>query len=180
MSTFAFSRDPFPPSCAPSRDRLNPHPDATIGNDLPNPAEATGYITHVPGDPAVSLLSDDVHVHLSNHLETPLLDEIYKKLWLIAKKSGRSIDSLHTQKVKGRSIVPTEDPRLHLVWYQDKIYIKPVPAFLLNHDFWAKYLQPPTGKSTSELWSVMQAIASAPDWVAIAMKVNNLSTSLSL
>lgn len=146
MSTSDISQVPFPPSSAPSRDRLNP----PIGNDPSKAAEAIEYITHVPGDPTVSLLPDNVHIHLSNHLETPLLDELYEKLWLVARKSGRSIDPLHTQKVKGRSIVPTEDPRLHLVWHRDKIYIKPVPAFLLNHDFWATYLQPPTRKSTSE------------------------------
>ncbi|KAK3937547.1 hypothetical protein QBC46DRAFT_392479 [Diplogelasinospora grovesii] len=46
------------------------------------------------------------------------------------------------QRAKGRNIVPTEDPRLHLVWDRDKIYIKPVPMFLLNHDFWTIYLPP--------------------------------------
>ncbi|KEY74894.1 hypothetical protein S7711_09766 [Stachybotrys chartarum IBT 7711] len=114
------------------------------------PEDGAGSITHVPGDPAISLLSEDVRIHLSIHLGTPLLDELYDKLWLVARKSGHNINPLHTHKVKGRVIIPTEDARLHLVWHRDKIYIKPVPVFLLNHDFWAIYLQSPAGRSTSE------------------------------
>lgn len=139
------SRTPFPLSCAPNKDRLSLSPDARVRDVAIEP----GHITYVPGDPAVSLLPEDVRAHLSGQLTTPLLDELYERLWLVARKSGQSIDPLHTQEVKGRRIVPTEDPRLHLVWHRDKIYIKPVPAFLLNHDFWAIYLQPPAGESTT-------------------------------
>ncbi|KAK7972393.1 hypothetical protein PG988_006527 [Apiospora saccharicola] len=79
---------------------------------------------------------NDVGAHLSKHLRTPVLE-----LCLVAKKSGVSVDLLHTQKVRGRIIVSTQDPSLHLVWNLDKIYIKPVPEFLLNHGFWLMYLQ---------------------------------------
>ncbi|KAK0707008.1 hypothetical protein B0T26DRAFT_744075 [Lasiosphaeria miniovina] len=142
MSILTYSQTPFPPSCAPSTDCLSPYNDVSTQNGSSQPENVAGYITHVPGDPAVSLLSDDVHAHLSRHLENPLLDELYEKLWAVAKKSSRNIDPLHTQKVKGRSIIPTEDPRLHLTWHWDRIYIKPVPVFLLNYEFWTTYLQP--------------------------------------
>lgn len=133
---------PFPPSCAPNQDKLKRHDDATTRGAPHEPGDEAGSITHVPGDPAISL-SEDIRLHLSNHLETPLLDELYDKLWLVARKSGQNINPLHTQKVKGRDIIPTEDARLHLIWHRNKIYIKPVPVFLLNHEFWATYLQPP-------------------------------------
>lgn len=104
------------------------------------------FIDHIPGEPAVSLRPSDVRDYLTKQLEVLVLDELYDKLWLFARKSGQSIDPLYAQKVKGRDIVPTEDARLHLVWGSGKIYIKPVPVFLLNYEFWTTYLQSPTSK----------------------------------
>ncbi|KAK0703407.1 hypothetical protein B0T26DRAFT_731201 [Lasiosphaeria miniovina] len=149
MSTLIHSQIPFPPSCAPNTDRLSPYDGVSIQNGSSEPENAAGSITHVPGDPSISLLPDNVYNYLSHHLETVLLDELYEKLWIVAKKSSRNIDPLHTQKVKGRSIVPTEDPRLHLTWHPDRIYIKPIPVFLLNYEFWTTYLQPSTQNSSS-------------------------------
>ena len=34
----------------------------------------------------------------------------------------------------------TENPQLHLVWFYDRIFIKPIPRYLLSHAFW-EYLQ---------------------------------------
>lgn len=150
MSTSPLYQVPFPPSCAPNTERLNPVPDVHVRHFPSSPEEnKSGHITYVPGDPAVNLVLDEVNTYLSTQLETPLLDELYDKLWMVARKSGLSIDALHTQRVKGRSIVPTEDSRLHLIWDHDKIYVKPVPVFLLNHDFWTLYLQPPTKQISS-------------------------------
>jgi hypothetical protein len=42
--------------------------------------------------------------------------------------------------MKRREIVVTEDPRLHLVWIYDRVFIKPLPKYLLSHDFWQIYL----------------------------------------
>lgn len=50
--------------------------------------------------------------------------------------------------VKGREIVPTEDPRLHLIWQRNKIYVKPVPVCLFNYDFWKTYLALPPNSTT--------------------------------
>ncbi|KAK8131611.1 hypothetical protein PG984_008049 [Apiospora sp. TS-2023a] len=130
---------PFSPADALNKDRLARRPLAQTSP--PTEQNPTEPITHIPGDPAVGLGHDDVGAYVSKHLSTPVLDELYGKLWLGARKSGAHIDPLHTQKVKGRIIVPTEDPSLHLIWNRDKIYIKPVPEFLLNHDFWSMYLQ---------------------------------------
>ncbi|KAK4638899.1 hypothetical protein QC761_703540 [Podospora bellae-mahoneyi] len=142
------SHIPFPPSSAPNRDCLSPYDEVTVQNAQSEPDNKAGPITHVPGEPAVRLLPDQVRIHISSHLDTPLLDELYENLWLVARKCGRNIDPLHTQKVKGRSIVPTEDPRLHLTWHRDRIYIKPVPVFLLNYQFWTTYLQTSTQDSS--------------------------------
>lgn len=43
---------------------------------------------------------------------------------------------MHHQAVRGRNIIVTENPQLHLVWYYDRIFIKPLPRYLLSHAFW--------------------------------------------
>ena len=50
--------------------------------------------------------------------------------------SHRNINALHHQLIKGRKILVAEDPKLHLVWIQDRIFIKPLPRYLLSHKFW--------------------------------------------
>lgn len=150
MSTSAHSQVPFPPSYALNTEQLTPHSNSQSQNSpstCPS-KDKGGYITYVPGEPAVNLLTAEVNAYLSKQLDTPLLDELYDRLWLVARKSGQSVDALHMQRVKGWSVVPTEDPRLHLIWHHDKIYIKPVPVCLLNHDFWAMYLRLPESKKT--------------------------------
>ncbi|KAI0376670.1 hypothetical protein F5Y04DRAFT_292422 [Hypomontagnella monticulosa] len=76
-------------------------------------------------------------------LEPRLLDDIYPFLWLVARKSGTHIDSLHKQLIKDRVIMVAEDPKLHLVWYYGVIYIKPLPDYLLNYATWRDHLPEP-------------------------------------
>ncbi|CAG7933488.1 unnamed protein product [Penicillium olsonii] len=132
---------PFPPSCALNKE-LPGCPHGATDDDFAHSQSEAETIQYIPGNPGVGLLPDEVRDYLSTELATPLLDELYTHLWFVANKTGHHIDALHTQKVKGRSIIPTEDPRLHLVWTRNKIYIKPVPLCLLNHEFWVRYLQP--------------------------------------
>jgi hypothetical protein len=39
-----------------------------------------------------------------------------------------------------RTILISEQPSLHLVWYQSAIYIKPLPRFLLDWSFWNHWI----------------------------------------
>jgi len=50
------------------------------------------------------------------------------------------INPLWKQKLKGREILVTEQADLHLVWWKDKIYIKPLPVYLLDYGFFQHYL----------------------------------------
>jgi hypothetical protein len=142
MADSAPSSTPFPALSALSRERLRPrHRLSSSSTSTPAPNnDPEEFLTYPPGEPTISLVPAEVYAFLSRELDTLVLDELYSKLWLVARKSGRSIDSLHQQKVKGRDIVPIEDAKLHLVWQQDKIYVKPIPVCLLNHDFWTTYL----------------------------------------
>lgn len=127
------SSAPFPSHIALNTKQLA-HPDMQ-----PCSREAE-HILYVPSEPTVDLLTDEVNTFLSSQLQTPVLDDLYDRLWLAAKKSSQNIDALHVQKIKGREIVPAEDSRLHLIWQHDRIYIKPLPVCLLNYDFWTMHL----------------------------------------
>lgn len=95
---------------------------------------------HVPDQPTVELDADIVRDFLRRELDTPILDRMYPWLWLCATKDSKRIDPLHQQVYKGRTIIATEDPALHLIWFKDNICIKPIPLALLNHDFWMQFL----------------------------------------
>ncbi|KAF8543366.1 hypothetical protein BDD12DRAFT_788718 [Trichophaea hybrida] len=61
----------------------------------------------------------------------------------MATQYSNLIDELHRQILKGRTITITKDPALHLVWYYNTVYIKPVPQCLLNYAFWKTFLCTP-------------------------------------
>ncbi|KAK0609305.1 hypothetical protein DIS24_g12334 [Lasiodiplodia hormozganensis] len=104
----------------------------------------------LPGQPNIRL---GQHERLWHHLERELysadLEKLAPHLWMMSTQSSANISPLHRQKVKNRRIVITEDPRLHLVWVDDKIFIKPLPPYLLSHAFWAEILQPCSGPTTT-------------------------------
>lgn len=79
---------------------------------------------------------------LQRELDTPILNDLYPHLWLVAKKSGDHIDALHKHSIRNRKITVAEDPALHLIWYYETLYLKPIPQCLLNHAFWKDYLLP--------------------------------------
>ncbi|KAL8675472.1 MAG: hypothetical protein Q9168_000173 [Polycauliona sp. 1 TL-2023] len=53
--------------------------------------------------------------------------------------SHTNIPALHSHAVHNRTIVLTEDPGLHLVWETGRIFIKPLPTYLLSHTFWTHH-----------------------------------------
>ncbi|KAI0099736.1 hypothetical protein GGR51DRAFT_534946 [Nemania sp. FL0031] len=77
---------------------------------------------------------------LDRDLETRLTDDIYPYLWLVATQDATHIDPLHKHLIKKRAIVTAEDPKLHLVWFYETVYIKPLPDYLLNYTIWEKHI----------------------------------------
>jgi hypothetical protein len=59
---------------------------------------------------------------------------------MMSKQDSKNISPLHRQKVKNREIIITKDPRLHLIWYHNRIFIKPLLKYLLSHKFWLGHL----------------------------------------
>jgi hypothetical protein len=96
----------------------------------------------LPGQPTIALHDP---APLLTFLETDLyatdLEKIAPRLWIMSTPSSSNINALHRQRVVGREIVVTEEPRLHLVWVHNRIFIKPVPAYLTSHWFWEQYLE---------------------------------------
>ncbi|KAI9777908.1 MAG: hypothetical protein M1816_004380 [Peltula sp. TS41687] len=155
------SSAPFPAATALSTERLeNQHYPSSHIHHRPSASqaleEAAKPLSYVPGEPSVNLEPAEVYAFLIREFHTPVLDELYTRLWCVARKSGRSIYPLNRQRVKGRDIVLTEDPKLHLIWRHDRIYVKPIPVCLLNHDFWTIYL-PPSAETTSSCKNAWQA-----------------------
>lgn len=87
---------------------------------------------------------------LTRELSVRRLNVIHNHLWLAGRTEN--IRPLHRQRIIERDIVITEKTELHLVWYKARIYIKPLPSFLLDHAFFATNLCssniPPNEKST--------------------------------
>jgi hypothetical protein len=69
-------------------------------------------------------------------LRTERLDEIKPYLWLAGLP--RCARALHRQQLLGRQLLVTEDPDEHLVWHETRIFIKPLPLFLLDLDCWTE------------------------------------------
>lgn len=90
----------------------------------------------LPGNAFVDLNFEDIWRHLETSLLTRKLNSLAPHLWLVATQSSSSITALHKQKVLGREIIVTDTADLHLVWYHSKIFIKPLPRYLLSRAFW--------------------------------------------
>jgi hypothetical protein len=76
----------------------------------------------------------DPYAYLCVDLKTPRLNAIYRHLWLAGRPNAAR--PLHRQKLLGRNILVTEDPDDHLVWFEAQIFIKPLPDFLLDWNYW--------------------------------------------
>jgi hypothetical protein len=75
--------------------------------------------------PLTSFLEDDL-------IPAPL-DQIHDHLWMV----GRMLPPrpLHLQLLMAREIILTENVGLHLVWTKGKIFVKPLPQYLLDDEW---------------------------------------------
>jgi hypothetical protein len=83
--------------------------------------------------------SEDIF-YLEKELLIKRLNAIQRHMWL----AGRPMPPrpLHHQRMLRREFVITEDIEHHLVWSQNRIFIKPILPFLLDPDFWTDHLLP--------------------------------------
>lgn len=79
--------------------------------------------------------SKNVHEFLNSELSLNRLDEMGEHLWLAGAR--RPPTQLHLQVALCRNIVLADRIDLHLLWNGDgRIFVKPIPRFLLSPKFW--------------------------------------------
>jgi hypothetical protein len=67
-------------------------------------------------------------------MDVSRLNKIHRYLWLAGRPT--SARPLHRQKMMERQILITEQADLHLVWYESRIFLKPLPDYILDYQFW--------------------------------------------
>ena len=80
----------------------------------------------------------DARLILEQELDLSRLHSILRFLWL----TGRPVPPrpLHYQVLLQRDIAVSERIDTHLVWGQGRVFLKPIPRFLLNPRFWRRHL----------------------------------------
>lgn len=89
----------------------------------------------------ISVVNSETVAHfLEVEFSMKRLDDIDSSLWRVA--FPRPPRSLSTQVQLGRTIIATNALDMHLVWDEGKIYLKPLPRYLLEPHFWTTLLAP--------------------------------------
>ncbi|ETS77439.1 hypothetical protein PFICI_11313 [Pestalotiopsis fici W106-1] len=75
---------------------------------------------------------------IKKELDLTRLNQMFGYLWL----AGRPMPPrpLHYQLLLGRDIMITEQMDLHLVWTGSRMFLKPLPRFLLEPQLWTQFL----------------------------------------
>lgn len=105
---------------------------------------------YLPGQPRIRLdtgtLNPDEKDPLLNYLDdqhnTRQLDGLlpFMRYILVQTPSYSHIMALHHQKSRNRKIIVDQHPGLHLLWYYETIFVKPIPAYFYSNAFW-KYIE---------------------------------------
>ena len=141
MSSLPFSTRALGPSAPSSR----------IAMDLAHLLPASHRTKH---DHIAPPLVNDAGSFFARELSVDRLDAVRDWLWVC----GRPMPPrpLHHQVLIGRDVTITENPELHLVWHKSRIFLKPLPAWLLEPDVWARYLLPSSTSASSPAASASQ------------------------
>lgn len=130
---------PFPRGLELNKDlKLHP-PEAGAPSisksfvDNSNDEKLTSFFDQAAQFPAIP-------ANLSMELLTPDLSRLSPYLWLVGTQQSNHISPLHHQIVKGREIIISENIELHCTWLYDRVFLKPIPPFLLSWAFWQRYL----------------------------------------
>ncbi|KAH8749214.1 hypothetical protein F5883DRAFT_695198 [Diaporthe sp. PMI_573] len=115
-----------------------------INNGATDLLPASYHYYKASGRRVVANPDEDVSAFLHNELSLGRLGEMLQHLWFAGAKHAPR--QLHFQVAVGREIVVVDRMDLHLVWDKDgKIFLKPIPRFLLDPEFWQENLKCPYG-----------------------------------
>lgn len=124
--------------CSVSRKEMSsiiPSPPFTRPNEISSNFKLS---TDVPDHSCLTLNASNVADFLVNEVSVQDLNDIEQHLWL-AGRPGH-IRPLHRQKMLKREMIITENPGMHLVWYENTIFLKPIPAALMSWEFWQQHV----------------------------------------
>jgi hypothetical protein len=113
-------------------NRPSGNPSPVNDSDLPASFRTKKHSLALPYDHFDSFIDSDLSVER--------IESISDHLWLVGRPYLPR--PINIQKVLNREIVATGDPSLHLVWTSGKIFVKPLPAYVLSTQFYDKYLRP--------------------------------------
>lgn len=107
--------------------------------DILNTLPATYHYDAAYKQPAVGNPADEPMVFLQSELCLGTLTDMLKYLWFAGRE--RPAMPLHVHIAIGREIAVNEQMNLHLLWdNKGRLFIKPIPRFLLDLSFCHKYL----------------------------------------
>ncbi|KUL81726.1 hypothetical protein ZTR_09471 [Talaromyces verruculosus] len=102
-------------------------------------------LDYLPGHPRIKLSNNKgLFDFIRQEVWSEDLELMSGKLWWMSRQDSGNISPLHRQTVKGRQIIITEDPRLHLVWIDNQIFLKPLPRYLTSYAFWNTAMSDPS------------------------------------
>jgi hypothetical protein len=120
----------------------------------------------------------DVNQFVLNELDLSRLTKISGYLWTAGMKSNAR--ALNRQVVMNRSIVATEQMDMHLVWYDNTIYVKPLPAWLLSHSFWTDHLCQSQGAETEKVYGEALGFLVSYSWLVCSPTDFHIAKTLHL
>jgi hypothetical protein len=124
------------------RQKADGHKTPALSVPFKEPSSLFGSSFNLPAairdGESLLQLGHDLPRYLDLELKTPKLDQIQSHLWLAGLP--RCARSLHRQELLGRTIIITEDVNEHLVWVEERFFVKPLPQYLLSFEFWRENL----------------------------------------
>ena len=122
-------------------------------------------VFHQAKDHSLRLIDPTKEVDLQTYLEGDLdvdgLNKVHKHLWFAGLPQRAR--PLHHQLMIDRKIMLTERADLHLLWHDDRLYLKPLPDYLLSYGIWEAALlkdgilfENAKGLLLSYLWLIRQ------------------------
>lgn len=97
-------------------------------------------------DGMIRLRAPNIHdlSFLERELDLQRLTSIFRWLWIAGRPTPAR--PLYYQLMLSREILVTENMDMHLVWTPGRIFLKPVPRFLLDPSFWRDHLSCPQSR----------------------------------
>lgn len=120
----------------------------------------------------------DVTRFVFDELDLSRLMKISGYLWLAGIKGHAR--ALSRQVVMNRTIVATEQIDMHLVWYENTIYVKPLPAWLLSHSFWNQHLCQSHGNRTEKVYGEALGFLVSYSWLVCSPNDFHIAQGLHL